>query len=318
MMKWQRGGRAARGEGGRLWLLGLFCAVRLTSGIKARGPQVLLLSHRSCSINPSEECNKVFHEQLVAMSKNAAEGIPGITNQLLYNSLPAEIQHNPKWSRYVADGLRGRGYWFWKPAIVNMLLNQSKIRDGDTVIWLDGDVDPRRLASPGTWERALKSDFDWYVLGAEAAKCCDTLAKSCKCAERNWTKGDIFKHLSVGFDNPQYGPPQQIQGAFFIAKIDAKTRLVFQHWEELVSHWHLVSDEPSSFPDFEGFTENRHDQSLLSMLLKANMVHIDGADHSNQSLHPTYGVQGLRAFQGSLDGLTTWADRSSVSPKTTV
>jgi hypothetical protein len=44
---------------------------------------------------------------------------------------------------------------------------------------------------------------------------------------------------------------------------------LIQEWALLIENYHLVSDEPSLHQNQETFSDNRHDQSLLSMLLKA-------------------------------------------------
>ena len=43
---------------------------------------------------------------------------------------------------------------------------------------------------------------------------------------------------------------------------------ITEKWLELCKNKHLIDDSPSISSNLEGFYENRHDQSLLSLLAK--------------------------------------------------
>ena len=38
------------------------------------------------------------------------------------------------------------------------------------------------------------------------------------------------------------------------------------------NHFNLIDDSPSKIKNFEGFVENRHDQSVFSLLCKKNSI----------------------------------------------
>lgn len=67
---------------------------------------------------------------------------PMLQQHHFFQALPKPIYDNPKWSEHIHSET-GRGYWFWKPALINHLLHTNEIIDGDTVVWvetLDSDV----------------------------------------------------------------------------------------------------------------------------------------------------------------------------------
>merc|ERR1712226_1160478 len=75
-------------------------------------------------------------------------------------------------------------------------------------------------------------------------------------------------------------------------------------YEELMADLHLVNDDPSIVPNSPIFKENRHDQTILSMLLKASMASFEhcsrypGPPQWTPKLHPVYGIEGLRVKAG--------------------
>lgn len=223
----------------------------------------------------------------------------------LYQGLPSDIRGDPKWKVHLQHE-RGRGYWFWKAALVNRLLKSHEVNDGDTVVWMDADLDKGLVTGPDRYSAMLRNS-GW-----------DVFVKNQPFCELQWTKGDVFRKFGVEWSNPQYGTSSQAHAQFAIFKINAKTRQFVQHWEDLMADWHLVSDEPSQSPNPPSFCENRHDQTMISMLAKANLA----VDHTSvgqgqlnkcsqaigaapvshmqikPSRHPTYGIPGLVAKIG--------------------
>lgn len=278
-----------------------------------------LLSFRSCSEDKNAECNRGFFEQLAHLS-NASKRISSIGAQHLFQGLPLELQQDSRWQEHL-QASRGRGFWFWKPALVNYLWRKNTFQDGDTVIWADADDVPYVFSDTADdlFKRALSKD-KW-----------DVFAKSMRFCENEWTKGDIFKEFNVPW-NSEYGLTQQAHAQFFVLRLNNRTRRFMQHWEDLVSNYQLVSDEPSEEPSSPWLTENRHDQSLLSMLVKANKPVFDFAEFDSAPFpclnelpkpwpllepasirpfkrasewpwerHPRFGVEGLRVKMGDFE-----------------
>jgi len=88
-------------------------------------------------------------------------------------------------------------------------------------------------------------------------------------AERSFTKGDIFKKFNCK-DNKDITDSTQLDASHSIWKKDDKSLAFVKEWLENCCDKQLISDDPSIEPNLEGFAENRHDQSLLSILAKLN------------------------------------------------
>lgn len=229
-----------------------------------------LISHRSCSQDPKVMCNKGFLNELTRLSE-AAQAYP-FAGHFLYHGLPSDILNDSKWkdhisfdnSRYQA---RGRGYWFWKAALTNRLLKRGEVSDGDIVVWIDADTTPDKLGNYEDWAEVLAGNFkeDFFIRDQP-----NNLPRE----ERMWTKGDIYDEFNVSFESSQYGASRQAWANLWLFRVNKKTRELLSKWEELNSNFQLISDEKSMTPNHPKFRENRHDQSLISMLLKASMIRI--------------------------------------------
>ena len=91
--------------------------------------------------------------------------------------------------------------------------------------------------------------------------------------EQEWTKGDVLDALGV-YDNEEICMSRQIYSGFFCIK---KTKRACELLKEIISlseiEKELVTDKRSSIPNKKGFVENRHDQSIFSVIVK-KMPHV--------------------------------------------
>eukprot|EP00746_Dinoflagellata_sp_MGD_P108805 gnl/MRDRNA2_/MRDRNA2_46509_c0_seq1.p1 gnl/MRDRNA2_/MRDRNA2_46509_c0~~gnl/MRDRNA2_/MRDRNA2_46509_c0_seq1.p1 ORF type:complete len:528 (-),score=101.08 gnl/MRDRNA2_/MRDRNA2_46509_c0_seq1:18-1601(-) len=198
--------------------------------------------------------------------KGAVERIKGEANRTglfeggvwAYRSVPAEIKKNAMWSRHV-NSARGAGYWFWKAAITQTLLNE-KVKDGQWLIYADAGCSlGGRITNLEAWVPLLN-----------LTKTYDIIAFRVDQVENKWTKGDIFAEFGVKVDSKGYGLAKQVCATTFLIARNSKTRKFVDLWVSLVANYHLISDEPSRQQNSGTFTDNRHDQSLWSMMIKAN------------------------------------------------
>lgn len=184
---------------------------------------------------------------------------------------------------------KGRGYWFWKPALVDYLVRGGEIHEGDLVIYLDGDA-------KGVFDLQVdKLDLDWearlaYFNTKTRTDGVDIFVNAQQHCEFSYTKADTFKKFNTTWNDPYYGLTTQAHAQFWISAMNKRTLEFMRKWEELNSDFHLISDEPSKEPNNPYFEGNRHDQSLLSMLIKAQGVHMsDGGMSDNCPIHARLG-----------------------------
>ena len=231
---------------------------RVEASAASERPQVHLLSFRSCSQNASRDCNKIFMKQLASL-RDIAQHYWLIDKVHTFSALPEELLHDGRFRRHIALGTRGRGYWFWKPALSLLLVRQGAIRDGDTLLWADGDLTMRKLSHAVLVVPSMRNrSLDFHI----------ELETHC---QHQWTKGDLFHRFGVVWNDPHYGFTCMPRADVWLLHVNARTRKLLQLWEDLAADWHLISDAPSNIgKNSPYYCEHRHDQAILSMLLKAS------------------------------------------------
>ena len=86
--------------------------------------------------------------------------------------------------------------------------------------------------------------------------------------EREWTKGDILDFFNVRH-RPDITETGQIGATIILAKKCSSTYDFFAKFKSIfLTHFNLCDDSPSISPNMPGFKENRHDQSIFSILYK--------------------------------------------------
>ncbi|CAE7595713.1 unnamed protein product, partial [Symbiodinium sp. CCMP2456] len=160
--------------------------------------------------------------------------------------------------------LEGSRVWFgeqWRgeAALSNMLLDKGEMQLGDDLLYVDADA----LGELG------------HLLKMREETTEDIVIRKQPHCEHVWTKGEIFERFNTTWDNPHYGLTQQPKAQAYLMRLNVRTSRLLRTWEMLLQDFHLVSDEPSRNTALDGpwhkRKENRHDQSLLSMVIKAGV-----------------------------------------------
>lgn len=192
-------------------------------------------------------CEKVF---LKKQKKNCMTGLQhGFDMAIPYgpNDLDKEFCEKNKG---ILKHKRGAGYWIWKPYII--LDRLRKLNSEDVLMYCDSgshfihDIEP------------LFNQFKEY------GKPVMTFGN--RYVEKVWTKRDLFMLLDC--DNPEFTDSKQRHAGFVITKKTDLSLKFFKEWLSLIQKPHLVTDTPSENPNYRGFREHRHDQSILSLLAK--------------------------------------------------
>ncbi len=151
---------------------------------------------------------------------------------------------------------RGGGYWVWKPFILLHALREAA--PGDIVIYLDAGVsvvdDLAPLAELGA-RRKVALFWSGYIT-------------------RCWTKRDAF--ILLGADSPRYWDARMAAGGYVVMQNGEPARRLAADWLEAISDPRVVSDIPNQLgqPNHDGFRENRHDQSALSILARRDGIEL--------------------------------------------
>lgn len=154
---------------------------------------------------------------------------------------------------------RGGGYWIWKPYIIKKHLNQ--INDNDILIFLDAGF---CINSYG------KQRFNEYIemLNQSNEGCISFQMNNILLLEKYWTIKEIFQYFNIEEDGEIANTGQIISGLEIIKKNPNSINLI-NLWCK------AVEDNPLLFTDYYNetqphsyFKENRHDQSVFSIIRK--------------------------------------------------
>lgn len=155
-------------------------------------------------------------------------------------------------------GSRGYGYWVWKPYVILEVLR--KIPDGSILLYIDAGC---HINAEG------KEIFDFLVKRVSISPSgllVSVLGESC--LERYYTKGDLLDFFNVRGNKNIVDTPQRQGGIIFMRKSSENIKLLEEWMSVFVSNFDLIDDSPSISLNLAGFIENRHDQSVLSILTK--------------------------------------------------
>lgn len=196
--------------------------------------------------------NKKYGSALELIKKNVAGFGFDEVHLMTEDDIPAEIKAKMNVKVYH----RGYGYWRWKPYLVMTLLHQLK--EDDILVYSDaGNI----------WNVGGKTVFDQYV-SALRKEDNSFLVFTQPFLEKDWTKGDIFNALSLTGDIEKAMSLQLWAGCFMVKKRPESIETI-RLWNHYVNDMEdLVTDKVSTYPNFVGFQENRHDQSIFSLLVK--------------------------------------------------
>jgi len=87
-------------------------------------------------------------------------------------------------------------------------------------------------------------------------------------AERKYTKGDLLEYFNFYNDTKKTDSPQFWAGCFFIKKTNLSIKFLDEWLSIFDKNFQLIDDTPSIKKNLTGFQENRHDQSVYSLLCK--------------------------------------------------
>lgn len=175
---------------------------------------------------------------------------------------------------------RGYGYWSWKPYIIKKEL--EKLSDGDVVVYADSGCMFVR--------KNKKTLIDWInrAVNSESG-----ILSPCfgPYIEHEWTRGDLFEYINKTYNKDNVDIfDKAIQcgcGISLYSKNSKCVDFVNKWYDVMTNHFHLCTDERSSVPNHPRFKENRHDQSVFSMLSKI------------------YGIETIETKKGILDKETS-------------
>lgn len=152
---------------------------------------------------------------------------------------------------------RGAGYWIWKFDIIKQRL--TKLANNDILIYLDAGCS---INTKG------KTRFNEYIeLLNNSSE--SIISFQCKGAiENRYTTKELFHHFNMNV-NDNNGNSRQIHATVLIMKNNEKMMKLIDECINVLRTDHLlVTDHYNKMEQCSEFIDNRHDQSILSLVRK--------------------------------------------------
>lgn len=154
---------------------------------------------------------------------------------------------------------KGGGYWVWKPYIIDNIL--SIMQFGDWLLYVDAGL-------------FYINNIKKYILELEREKITFVMVPTVH-NEYQYTKRDIFVATDTDYDYI-VNTKQRQSGVLAIQKTKENVRFI-EEWLYYIQKDNLVTDAPNEYGkmNYEGFVENRHDQSIFSVLSKKGNIGVE-------------------------------------------
>ena len=168
--------------------------------------------------------------------------------------------------------VRGYGYWIWKPYFILRVLEE--IEYGDIINYMDIGChiikkNSRRFheyINLISNEKKWLLPFQYKITDSNLSKNFDYPNRE----EYKFTKSDLLNYFGFLSDKSILETPQYWAGNFFIKKTDDSIKFIKEWLNIFYERFDLVDDTTSKIKNHKDFIENRHDQSVFSILCKKN------------------------------------------------
>jgi hypothetical protein len=161
---------------------------------------------------------------------------------------------------YCYSNGRGFGYWSWKSYIVYEYM--KKLDYGDILVYSDAG---------NTINVNGKDRFKFYIDYLSQDYNDSIFFHMPQHLEKTWTKMDAIDFLD-SYDLIDTG--QIAACSFLIKKTDRTVELVKKWRDVCYDHKNLIDDTESKIENDGTFSEHRHDQSILSILVKKMKIEL--------------------------------------------
>jgi len=176
-----------------------------------------------------------------------------------YNDLKNDKDFWDRHGTFIENNKRGSGYWLWKPYIIHKTI--EKLQDGDLLLYLDCGCEI--IIEEKKFMLENINNVKKYKLLASVAE---------KSSEYKYSKMDLIHKLNMN-NNIEELEMLQIQAGIIFLEVSQLFKNIIKEWYELGCNYHNIDDTPSIIPNDSNFIENRHDQSIFSLLIKKNKLY---------------------------------------------
>jgi len=150
---------------------------------------------------------------------------------------------------------KGGGYWIWKFQIIKQCLDQLK--DGDVLIYSD---------SGSSLNKSGEARFKDYIDMIESSDY-SMIRFKIDYLEKYWTTKEIFNFFDINLDSEIANSNQYLAGHLIMKKTESLLEQ-FEKFNELLNFNNLLITDKYDKNQIPGFVQNRHDQSIFSLISK--------------------------------------------------
>lgn len=154
----------------------------------------------------------------------------------------------------ILDAPRGGGYYLWKPYFYRKAYDE--LGEGDYLVYIDsGAVYVNKIQYLIECMEREKVPLMIFSLEQERI-------------EKGNTKRDAF--VLTGCDEAKYTDTPQSIGGYFVCRKAPEVEAYLDEVLQCAQDIRIISDKPNvmGLPNYEEFTDHRHDQSVISLMSK--------------------------------------------------
>jgi len=188
---------------------------------------------------------KAGRERLAAEARATGD----FTEVYAYDPTSLEPEFVAK-NKAVLSAPRGGGYWIWKSHIAQRLL--KSMQPGDVLMYADAGC---------TFLSSAREYID------HARRYGAVFFRMDGLYNRDWAKGDLFEALGLD-PNGIIGRESQVMSTVWIMHKEPAVDALVDRWAALAQTPALVNDARSVRPNAATFREHRHDQAIMSLLVR--------------------------------------------------
>jgi hypothetical protein len=171
---------------------------------------------------------------------------------------------------------RGGGYWIWRPNIIRQAIND--INDGEYLVYLDAGCTINKKGKKRFYEYIDKLENSQNNYGILSFQMSGNISDFQK--EKWWSTSQIFEYFNIKPDS-DIGESGQYLGGIFILKKNKHLLEYLDKYEKCIyENPYLITDIYNDKDQHEDFKENRHEQSMTSILRKIHGSEVIDGDES--------------------------------------
>ena len=223
------------------FLLLLFAFLILIKKKKFKKPKIIAITYGS----------PAYKRQTYANKKSALE-IGKVDEHYIYGPDDIDSEFKEK-NKDILNRPRGNGYWLWKSYFIYKTFRE-KLNEGDYLIYTDAGI----LFMNSTYQlidflKKQKKEMWFYRLDIK---------------ERRYTKRDAFVLMDA--DTPFYSETYQYMAGIQVYKKSKYTEKFLEKLIYFSQDKRIITDDRNTqgLQNYPGFKDNRHDQTVLSLLIK--------------------------------------------------